>query len=356
MKKFLITSIVFVLILLVPLACADLLLKDRSREIWFHGLATRMAGNPRPYDFIFVGNSTIAAAIDADEFAQLIKKNDPLKAGAVNMGQGYSTPVEYIYGFKKVLEKNPHALEGVDIFIGAPGGIPAFDGWSDDWMNPAFPNLLSNYIDADGLRKYFETVNVPLSEKAMLLGAYFSTLVSYWPQIQASLPITMDRFIDAIFPSENSSTLDLSSDGGIANNTAQVKLVRERAKQEAERSMSGQIPIDWDKTVMRDLVSFLQAHGARVFFINIPQSPVMMRPMQTETRKADIKSFRKISKKWNTMLISSNFYLQDEDFPDLLHLRKSFQKEYTSFIANVFLVKTKSSGARSTEHRSPQKQ
>lgn len=338
MKRFFTSAFMFLSILLIPIICADVLLKEKAQNTWFKALAIQLKTSPPKYTDIFVGTSIMAAAVSADQFATTVSaKTGQLRQGT-NMGQGYSTVAEYLYGFKEIVKTNATALQNMNVYIEAPGGLPAFETWTDNWMNPNFPNLLSQYIDWPGLQTYCTTCDVPASDKALLIGSYFSTIISYGPQIQAAIPETLDRLLDAAFPQKVAAATDLTSAGGIATRGAQIKFVRDRAKKMAQKNLRNQKPVDWNKTVLRDLVAYLQSQGANVYFVQLPLSTVMLEPLDTPIRKQDRANFAAMADDWHCKFLRPQFSAADQDFPDLLHLRNSLMDKFTLELAQTYLA------------------
>ncbi len=328
---------------LLPLMVAIFVLEyslgllESGRKHWYIWLADYFRCHRA--DCLFVGSSMTSAAINVNDFADELFKRSGRRVLAVNMGEGYTTIPEYYFGLRKVLEANPQALKNITVFIEAPSGMPKFTTWHDDWMNSHSPRLLSLYLKPADVFHYVTSTNVPLTEKIVMPLSRFSLLVTFAPVIQETIFDQIEAAIDSIFPHrpEIQPQVELSNAGGIRSDLATVTWLRKSIRDEAERDMLSQKPIDWDKTAAKDLVQLIEDHGGKVYFYRMPISSVMERPLQTPIRLADKKRFAEVAQSWHCQLLNPKFVsASDDDFPDLLHIRSGRAKEMSRALADAY--------------------
>src|ERR1700733_5901624 len=145
MKQFFQQAIMFVLLLAIPIIGVELNLRaQKELPFWFNGYADRM--RKENVDILFVGTSVISAAVRQDKFAELISIKGKPPRRALNLGEGYTSPVEYLFGLRRWVQVNPNVLEKSIVIMPAPGGLPDARTWHDDWMSWQQPALLGAYI------------------------------------------------------------------------------------------------------------------------------------------------------------------------------------------------------------------
>ncbi|MBA3857515.1 MAG: hypothetical protein C0507_11460 [Cyanobacteria bacterium PR.3.49] len=338
MKKFLTQAMIFLSIIVIPLIGAELSLQSLKGHQWFNGYADIL--RQAHLDVMFMGNSIINAAVREKKFAELISEKGKPPRAAINLGQGYTTPVEYLFGLRRMVEVNPHVLEGSVIFMPATGGLPDTRKWSDNWMNWHQPALLSAYISYPDLWKYCQKPNVPLSEKVLLVASMHSELVSQGQLLRVATMFSLDEAAEWLTHGGKIAKKGvlIVQEGGIRTDEKAVAYMKFVAKRNAAEDMKDQKPIDWNDTVLKDIVTYVKEHGGKMCFCYIPVSSVMREPLSTPTREQDMRNFEKVAADWGCKYYKPDFKPQgDDDFPDLAHLSEPKSYEYTKALAEAFL-------------------
>lgn len=340
MKNFFKQATMFILILLIPLMCIEYDLSSLRSQQWFNGHANALRESRA--DCVFLGSSLVAAAVREEQFAKLISVEGQPPRRAINLGRGYTTPVEYLFGLQRMVEINPDVLKGSTIFFPASGGIADSTYWSQDWMNWRQPALLADYIDYPNLVKYCAKPNIPFSEKLLLIASKHLALVAQAKLFAIASMHEVDLLAEWIVNGGKfvKHGVSVVMEGGIRTDEESVAYMRKYHINKAKEDLLNQKPIDWGKTVMADIVTYVEKHGGKVNFMYIPLSTVLMKPLSTPVRQADIKNFDAIVKKWGCRYIHPDFHSHsDDDFPDITHLSEAKSKEYTEALAKAYLSK-----------------
>lgn len=328
------------MILLIPLMAIEYDLSSLRKQQWFNGHANDLRNSHA--DCVFLGSSLVAAAVREEQFAKQISVEGQPPRRAINLGRGYTTPVEYLFGLQRMVEINPHVLEGSTIFFPASGGLADPTYWSQDWMNWRQPALLADYITYPNLVAYCSKPDIPFSEKMLLVASkhlalaaqakLFAIASMHEADLLAEWIVNGGRFVK--------HGVSVVMEGGIRTDEESVAYMRKYHINKAKEDLLNQQPIDWDKTVMADIVSYVEEHGGKVNFMYIPLSTVLQKPLSTPTRLQDIKNFDEVVKKWGCRYIHPDFKPgSDDDFPDITHLSEEKSKEYTESLARAYLNK-----------------
>lgn len=341
MNKSVLITIKFLLPLILSFLALEFYVEflEKDRETWFSWLEKYQQNNK--VDCIFIGSSMTLAAIVPAEFDAEILRLSGRKLNSKNMGMCYSTPAEYYFGLRYLLKNNSTALSQRVVFIEAPGEIPAFATWKDDWMEQQAPRLLAVYVNFGDIWRYWTSSRAPLLEKVLLPVSKFSYAAAYAPLIQEALFTGINKFAAReIFKKEaDPPESDLVNLGGIRTDQEGVRLVRNWVYRFAEKRCQNQKAINWDETVICDLVQLIAKNGGKVVFFKMPLSSAMSRPYATSIRELDKKHFKEKLSKWHSVMLNPNFVISgDEDFPDLLHLRKSRAQEMSRALAESYAL------------------
>lgn len=338
MRKFFTQAAVFLSIIIIPVMFAEISLQSLKAHQWFNGYANILKNIN--LDVMFVGNSIIVAAVREKKFAELISEKGKPPRTAINLGQGYTTSMEYYLGLQRMVSVNPHVLEGSTIFMSAAGGMPDMRTWTDDWMNWHQPALLGAYIDYPNLWKYCQLQKVSLTEKVLLIGSMHSEIVSQGGLLRAATMYSLDEAAEWLTHGGKIADkgLLIVQEGGIRSGEAAMANMKAYAIRVAKEDLKDQKPIDWNATVLKDIAQYVQAHGGKLCFCYIPVSSVMMEPLQTETRQRDMENFEKVAADWGCKYYKPDFHAtSDDDFPDLIHLSERRSQEYTKALADAFV-------------------
>ncbi len=338
MKHFFKQALIFLSIIVIPLMGIEISLQGLKPYQWFHGYSNLFRNSK--VDTIFLGNSIIDAAVCEKEFAADISEKGKPDRNALNLGMGYTSPVEYLFGLETMVNVNPHAFEGATIIMPATGGLPDIRTWSDNWMNWHQPALLTDYISYPNLWRYCMMKEVSLPEKVLVVAGKHSELISQGLLLRAGTMYSLDEAAEWLTHWGKISKKGALIVQGerIRTDDVAVANFQDHARRQAEADLKDQKPIDWDATVLKDIVKFVQAHGGKVAFCYIPVGSVMMKPLLTETRQKDMRNFEKAAKEWGCKYYKPNFKPQgDQDFPDLMHLSEPRSHAYTKALTEAYL-------------------
>lgn len=337
MKQFLTQAVLFVLIIAIPVIGADLSLQQMRPYQWFNGYANMLRN--RKLDFLFMGSSIINAAVRPDQFAEMTTEPGKPPKVAINLGQGYTTPVEYLLGLKRMVERNPHVLEGCCVFMPATGGLADRRTWNDDWMDWHQPALLADLIDYPDLWRYLRKDNISFSEKILLIAAKHSSIVAQGGLLRAAAMHEQDLLAEYITHGGKLKPhrMLVIEEGGIRTDEEAIACMIATIIKQAAADENNQSPVDWRKTVVNDIVQFVQQHGGKMCFCYIPVSTIMLKPLSTPIRQKDIQNFERIAREWGCEYYKPDFHIEsDRDFPDLTHVSASKADEYTKALAEAY--------------------
>ncbi len=296
-----------------------------------------------PVQIIFVGTSRVAAAVDAATFAQTLPPSS--NSGYVlNAGMGYTTPAEYYMALRNSLERTPASFQHCTVFIEIDGGIPDPLTWQQPWAHSARPETLIPFLRRSDLTRFYAASH-PLEEKLQLSLDWLLRPSALYTQRHAlgntlytdtqTLLANALQFL-APPPPPPPATADLTHAGGIRNDSEGVAAARQVAHEYAQQMLTDQQPIDWDNTIIADLVRLAQAHKVQIIFFEIPLHTLHQSMYQTPIRRADAEHFRVLAAQWHTPILTPEFASTDDDFPDIWHLRHSRAPDYTAALSAAY--------------------
>ncbi len=338
MKQFFKQALIFLSIIVIPMLGVELSLQSLKNYQWFNGYANLYRN--AHLDFLFLGNSIINAAVREKEFAEIVSEKGKPPRQALNLGQGYTSPVEYLFGLERMVSVNPHVMEGSTFFLPATGGLPDIRTLSDNWMNWHQPALLADYIDYPNLWRYCMMSNISLSEKVLLIASKHSELIAQGGLLRVGTMYSLDEAAEWLTHGGKIAKKGvlIVQEGGIRTDAAALRNFQEQAHRQAAADLKDQKPVDWDTTVLKDIVTYVKAHGGKMCFCYIPVGSVMRKPLSTEIRQQDMKNFEKVVKDWGCTYYKPDFQPEgDQDFPDLMHLSEPKSHLYTKALAEAYL-------------------
>jgi len=341
MRRFLTHGLIF---LLLPLLVAEFSIRFVAPDTFsgvrrLNDFYRPVKTSPSSAQYLFIGDSRVAAAIDVNTFTEELGKSHHDSLVAFNVGQGYSTLAEHYLAISSLLRKYPDRIDSTVVFLGAPYGTPSSITWDSTWTHPDWPVLLSEYLSVHHYSRYWLDAEDPVPIKLYVTAGSFLQSVRYWRYIKGkvvSAPGKVAAFLISD-SSERGDVADLRTDGGIRTDSAGVALAREKAVRRAEESKTknSQLSnIDWDATIFSDLVELVRAHGGDVTVFNVPLSSVDARSLKpTQGIPQSFKSWAS-SNHVNTIEIDAQY--PDGAFPDLWHLSASKAPDFTDRLASAY--------------------
>lgn len=290
-------------------------------------------------NYIFIGSSHVGAAIDAKTFAKAMGEHLNRSCQALNFGRGFSKPVQHLLGLRNLFTMQPGASRGVTVFVEAPAGLPVYDTFADDWYFPQATHMLVSRLASEDLTMYRKH-HPNWSQQATLLRLYAcrpSNLMRNRNYIRRLVFRRSRQKLDALFPAREANILehDLDQAGGVRNDAAGVKIVREQIKVEVDSVEKKMIP-PLEKTVLMEIRTLVESVGGRVVLYDIPLSGIKRATFTGMASEADRTRFRNALAAEGIPVLRSKFSYDDADFPDLSHLRKSRKKEFTRHLADAY--------------------
>jgi hypothetical protein len=333
---------------------ARMSLEHQPEYLFWYARAEQLVRSKK-IDYIFVGSSRVAAAIDTKSFERVLSSHLGQPVTALNMGMGYSTMAEHFLGLRNLWSAAPHHLQGTTIFISLETGLPYHDTWQTRWTHPDRPRLINSLLKFSDLIHLWQTSGLPFQEKLNLSQQYFrhkhfqkvSVALSNRESIRdqflsngttVSIKLLKQTGLVSNKQRSHPPTPDLKPVGGIRNDVSGVKQARDLAIKLADLELQNQQPIrNWDRTILADLVHFVTKHGGQVVFFETPISSVQAHPMQTSLRQTDRKIFEEKAQAWCAIILKPRFVTHDSYLPDLWHLSSSLAPQFTDALAEVFI-------------------
>jgi len=315
--------------------------------LWY-GAAERVAERDR-VDVIFVGSSRVLAAIPTEVFSETVALRTGSRLRTLNLGRGYTTFIEHYLGLRHLLLLHPSSVQGVTVFIEAPGGLGFADHWRDAWVNPAQYQLLVDLLRFSDVRDFWRLggdtmwtklrVTARFSMRQLALINRRERIREWWLHqgIPAWLAGRTPRLAsaDALGKDLQGPThaTNIRSDDTALRN---ARALAQRYGAEFEHST---VPIRaWAGSVAEDLVRLLQQVDGQLVFFVPPESEVFRRGYRTPVRQEDVVIFAEQVRKWGACLVKPAFQYTDEDLPDLWHLRIERAPAFTQRVAEEWLA------------------
>lgn len=316
-------------LLLLALAVEGAARVVSSFETPWYAAATRDPRLPE-LGLVFIGSSRAAAAIDAREMERAWEALGGGRRLALNLGRGHSTLVESYFGLRALAAARPDALTGVTVALEAPLGTPPRETWHDGWAHPDLPALLGSVIAPSDLPRFWRESSATVRAKWTVTAATFSHL----PRIAGVGKGVLDRILALRLP-RRSTAADLGRAGGVLAEDADVVRARRLAIEMARaRGASEYRPgIDADDLVLRSVAELVRNSGGRLVLYAMPLSSVQRGEHLTGAGRREQAELAALAAAWQVPLLEPAMATNDEDFPDLWHLRQSRAREFTRHVA-----------------------
>ncbi len=303
-----------------------------------------------PVDFVFIGSSRVASAIDENAFADVMAAYVGHPVRVLNLGRGDSTAAEQALGLRALDQSMPRSARKYVLFIEAPGGLPdpLMQGtWKDPWVFPAAKGLIVRMLRGQDIGPMWSShmgfgTKLQLSVEWLLQRSDLVTYKDGWHDIIINKSTTeLSRGLGKVDPSLNdtsSQPANLRSAGGIRTDPAGVELAREEAIATKNQDLSTQTAWgNWDGQIIADIVRRHEAEGGQVVFYDMPLSSYFQRTYATTTRAGDRAVFTKWEDQIGTPHVHPHFATSDADFPDLWHMSASLAPVFTRALAQAWL-------------------
>ena len=292
-------------------------------------------------DIIFIGSSRVAAAVDIDSFVSGVGLAKGEVMSAVNMGRGYSTLIEHYLGLQVLAKASADRLAGSTVFIECPVGLPTSVSLDESWINLKYPELIVPLLDKSDLPAFWGS-KTQLEAKLQVTVCYFLKKSTLWRRRKAwrewrlrSVRQLIKSVLAVSSQDEGRNKEDLAQKGGIKTDSQSVVEIRQQAVVWAKRKITNPVTIrSCDSLVIADLVRFVRNNGGDVVFYIMPMSSVMAEPYLDPVYQKNIQTFQKWAKTEGCKILDPVFLTNDNDFPDLWHLRRTRALEFSRLLAN----------------------
>lgn len=331
-------------LLLIPPALVLALSVFLARPQWYKAAERDVARDN--INYVFIGSSRVAAAIDESTFSTVMKEHLGRPVHALNVGQGYSTPIEHYLGLRRLFRIAPDHMKGCVIFLEAPGGIADLGGWDGPWVNTEQPELMLDVMSVRDLPLLWHS-QATLATKLSIMSVIFTRPKAVLLSSSNRIRIRIRGWVEALAmrllarnggASVSSTGADLSTNGGIRADVMTVQRARVLAVTRSERSLECQrVRSDWNSPVYDALRQLVEQHDGTIVLYDIPQSSSFSRLDHTDIGKSNQEGFRRNITRMHTEILSPSFSYSDSDFPDLWHLRKSRSSEFTEALARAYI-------------------
>jgi hypothetical protein len=286
------------------------------------------------------GSSRMGSAIEESVFDSAMLRLGGKKEVAYNLGLGYAYPATWYLILKRIAEQRTGHLSECLVLVEAPSGLPPGDTWESSWVKLSICGPVVMFIEPDDNASFLLS-RTPLGDKLLVL---FSEVFKSAELIK--------RFRDKLYQSASGSSLlgqatggnrlvDLSTKAGARNDAYGVELVRQEIMKAAITESREQHEIteqDWEKSVLKSIVTLVRSQGGEVMLLNIPISSLEGQPLHTRQREIDRKTFNRVASKWKLKTLQVPLSYNDDDFPDLLHLSHTRSKQFAIDTARAILA------------------
>lgn len=347
MKKFLLHTVYFIL-------CTSLLLEFGSRvlvdQVYYYAIDPYRSPAaltdsriseiwedwPDHVDYLFIGSSRVAAAIDPKQWSSQMKSENV----SINAGRGFITGGTHYLALQHILTDEPEYLKGAKVFLELPGGAVYTEHYTEHVYDfyPAMPHLILPHINNDQFWEILKRQST-FEEKAHLFALYWSSFYRTYPFFVEY----KSRFTDRLVRPESNNTADLKNVGGIKVDSLAVADAKERALRLTQKKIEAQsdqpaLTADvLERSILAKLEALISAAGGELVLFEIPMHRTFARIYETESAMANKEVFRNWAEnKGIKIMDAANFSIGDEDFPDYWHMSTSKRTEFTSFMANNF--------------------
>jgi len=273
----------------------ELLIRSKALPSYWYEMAENVA-KVETLDALFVGSSRVAAAIDVSIFQEKLSDKTGKRINVLNLGIGYSTPMEHFLGLRNLWEKYPGNLNNCIVLIEVLMGLPTHN---TSWVNKCYPELIVPLLEISDLPALMKS-ELEFEIKARLLSDFLFRKSDFWIRRKFLREWTINRGKEVVLKffsmlgveSARKIKADISEKGGIRVDDDFMKTARKRAIDFSEKNMKNQSPIrNWDAIPIGLIVKFVQSRGGQVVFYHIPISSTFAAIYETETRRGDIKFF-----------------------------------------------------------------
>lgn len=302
----------------------------------------------RNLDYIFIGTSRTICAVDEQTFLDQIEKRTGHEVYGHNMGAGGNRLIWHYLGIRYLYEEAPLQMKNTVFLIEAPGQLPEYMYWEDNWVYPRMEQLIVPTMREKDLDELWESdmaVNNKLDLSLRYLFKDWTTFAARekarWEFLDAGTK-TVEKGLEWIAgrPKPEDELIEnlefrgnVQGDPDVVRNAERL-LADYKLREQEQLSRPWE---DWEDTILQDIVDYVQERGGHVVFFEVPQPSTFDDIYKSEQREIDREKFLAWAEKNGTPLITPDFEYDDGDFPDHFHLGARQAIGYSRALADKYL-------------------
>lgn len=307
---------------------------------------SQMSGD-KHIDAIFIGTSRTFYGVDEERFSSELSKLTGRRFFSYNIGAGDTRLTFNYMGLRNLYHQHPAQVRGCIIFIEAPGGIPEYLLWTDEWTYQRAEQLLVPNMQWEDLPRLWRSHMTTEKKLDMTTRFLFFGTITFAQRhiIRYEFFLKGQQFTEGLLldlGAKPRESTELRTDKFLREGIKTVEDINRNAKKLfddyyiREKDMLERPWREWDKSILGDLVTMVQRNGGRVVFFEIPQTSMFDRIYHTPMREEDRIAFEKQAAIWGTPILRTNLVYTDEDFPDHFHLSTEKSPEFSALLARKY--------------------
>ncbi len=284
-------------------------------------------------DFLFIGSSRVPATINPKIFKSLYPNKKVVIAGKGFMNAGI-----HYQALKNKLKKHPNYLENTLVLIEYPGcGL-----YPDHFLNPFLQDqlkvpenkkeskshLILPHLSFFSLLKFFKKSHNSYAVKLETSFMYLSSFYRVTFFIKESLFKIRFPFFE-----KKQAHKNLTQEGGIR--TDNIQFVARNALNHAQKTEEIIKKTNLSLTALEQsslafFYNLITQNGGKLLLYRMPLHSLLQEKHETEKAKKNQRVLEQWLKSKNIKIIDyDSFSFSDADFPDVYHLGKNRQEEFT---------------------------
>src|SRR5262245_47650090 len=301
-------------------------------------------------DYLLLGSSRAVAAVDRSLFEAELEAARGGDVSAANLARGNISLIHTVLALQRLAEKHPGQLRGTVLMLEIPGGLPPVfgtwkdtpRGWDSAWAEVGKnPQLLSRVLDWPHLVRFWKSPT-DFEAKAAVTVRWATRALPFLDEQERVREELLSRgrklTRSLLGTATKQPRLELKQEGGIRTDAEALEQIQTGVVEEARRlQRDTQSYGDWQRSLLPDLVRVADREGMKLVFYRIPQSSLLERASTTPVRLSHAHRFRLMALKWRATIVDFPFQVDDDDFPDGLHLRLSESGPFTRELVRSWL-------------------
>lgn len=318
-----------------------------ARVPTWYGAAEALAAEG-PVQVLFAGSSRTQVAIVCPVFEREALRRGAGRLRILNLGRGYSTDVEHYLGLRNLIVAQPDSLRGVTLFYEAPQGLPYVTRFrTDAWAHTEQPWMLVDLLRPSELRGLWRFSGLSVQVRLHIGLRVLLRPLALFNRRERLREHLLEQALPALargqwpaLPAGEELGYDLRGPApdSIRQDPAAVAQARASAERIGRLTLERQGPQrNYAGTIQEHIVALLKSVGGRVVYYQPPLSELMREAYRTPMRLEDASLFADQARAWGACVVRPEFTYDDEDLPDLWHLKRERASEFTQAVAAAWL-------------------